>query len=313
MLLTSRERRLCHTLRDLPYEHEYRYTKYASQSLQRALFNSLVAENDDYLRALFGGNIPKAGEDWDLRNALGMVEGSEYSEAARGRACGHIFKSGDATYKCKTCTADETCALCTRCFEASEHTGHLVSQHISSGNSGCCDCGDDEAWKVPVKCAIHTADSSTMAGKRRQAPNLPEELVESIKMTIGRAMDYLCDVISCSPENLRLEKKDDIIRGDERESYLTSKWYEESGVPNPEFALLLWNDEKHTVDEVQQQVARACKATKKFGEAKAIETNDMGRSVVDYSRDLNNLLKVAKIIEQIKITVTIRSSRDTFR
>ncbi|KAL9136453.1 MAG: hypothetical protein Q9175_002341 [Cornicularia normoerica] len=313
MLLTSRERRLCYVLRDLPHEHKYRYTKYASQSLQRALFNSLVAENDDYLRILFGGKVPKAEEDWDLRNAQGMVEGSEYSEAARGKACGHIFKNGDATYRCKTCTTDETCVLCTRCFEASEHTGHLVSQHISTGNSGCCDCGDDEAWKLPVKCAIHTADSSATAGKQRQAPTVPEELVESIKMTIGRAMDYLCDVISCSPENLRLEKKEDIIRQDERQSYLNSKWYEESEDPDPEFALLLWNDEKHTVDEVQQQVARACKATKKFGLEKAIETNDMGRSVVNYSRDLNSLLKVAKIIEHIKITVTIRSSRDTFR
>ena len=313
MLLTSRERRLCCTFRDLPHQHSYRYTKYASQSLQRALFHSLVAENDDYLRSLFGGKVPKPGEDWDLRNAWGLVEGSEYSDAAKGKACGHIFKSGDATYRCKTCATDETCVLCTRCFEASDHTGHLVSQHISTGNTGCCDCGDDEAWKLSVKCAIHTAETFTNGGGKQPAPHLPEDLLESIKMTIGRAMDYLCDVISCSPENLRLEKKEDIIRQDERQSYLNSKWYEESQDPDPEFALLLWNDEKHTVVEVQQQVARACKETKRFGLEKALETNDMGRSVVDYSRDLNSLLRVAKIIEQIKITVTIRSSRDTFR
>ncbi len=304
---------MCCSLRDLPHQCDYRYTKYASQSLQRALFYSLVAENEDYLRTLFGGKVPKLGEDWDLRSARDLVEGSEYSEAARGKACGHIFKSGDATYRCKTCATDETCVLCTRCFEASEHTGHLVIQHISLGNTGCCDCGDDEAWRIPVKCAIHTADTFSNLGKQQQAPNLPEELFESIKMTIGRAMDYLCDVISCSPENLRLEKKEDIIRQDERQSYLNSKWYEESQDPDPEFALLLWNDEKHTIVEVQQQVARACKATKRFGIEKARETNDMGRSVIDYSRDLNSLLKVAKIIEQIKITVTIRSSRDTFR
>lgn len=313
MLLTNRERRLCYALRDLPHQHNYRYTKSASQSLQQALFNSLVAENENYLRILFGGNIPKPGEYWDLRNARGMAEGSEYSEAARGKACGHIFKSGDATYRCKTCTTDDTCVLCTRCFEASEHTDHLVSQHISLGNSGCCDCGDAEAWNVPVKCAIHTADMSAKRGKQQEGPSLPEELSESIKMTIGRAMDYLCDVISCSPENLRLEKKEDIIRQDERQSYLNSKWYEESQDSDPEFALLLWNDEKHTVVEVQQQVARACKATLGFGEEKALETDDIGRSVINYSRDLHSLLRVAKIIEEIKVTVTIRSSRDTFR
>lgn len=313
MLLTSRERRLCCILRDLPHQHSYRYTKYASQSLQRALFGSLVAENDDYLRILFGGKVPKPGQDWDLRKAQGMVDGSEYSEGARGKACGHIFKNGDAAYRCKTCTTDDTCVLCTLCFEASEHTGHLVSQQISQGNTGCCDCGDDEAWKIPVKCAIHTADNPSNPARQPHVLKIPEELSESIKMTIGRAMDYLCDVISCSPENLRLEKKEDIIRQDERQSYLNSKWYEESQDPNPEFALLLWNDEKHTVEEVKQQVARACKATEKFGHEKALETDDLGRSVVSYRRDLNSLLRVAKIIEHIKVTVTIRSSRDTFR
>ena len=313
MLLTGRERRLCQVLRDLPQEHGYRYDRYASQSLQRTLFKFLVVENDEYLRILFRGKVPRAGEDWSLRNAQGMIEGSEYSAAARGKACGHIFKSGDANYRCKTCTNDETCVLCTRCFEASDHTGHIVSQHISLGNSGCCDCGDEEAWRLPVMCAIHTADSSKTAGKQRQAPTLPNELIESIKMTIGRAMDYLCDVISCSPENLRLEKKEETIREDERLSYLNSKWYEESEDPDPEFALMLWNDEKHTVDEVQNQVARACKRTYRFGKEKANETNDNGRSVIDYSRDVNHLLSVARIIEQIKITVTIRSSRDTFR
>lgn len=313
MLLTGRERRLCHILRDLPHEHGYRYTRHAAQSLQRALFRYLAAENDDYLRIFFHGNVPGAGEDWDLRAAQGMLEGSEYSEAARGKACGHIFKTGDVTYRCKTCTTDDTCVLCTRCFEASDHTGHLVSPNISLGNTGCCDCGDNEAWRIPVKCAIHTADASNTSGKRKQVSDLPDELTESIRMTIGRAMDYLCDVISCSPENLRLEKKEDIIRQDERQSYLNSKWYEEPEDSDPEFALMLWNDEKHTVDEVQHQVARACKTPLSFGLEKANETNDMGRSVVDYSRNVNHLLNVAKVIEQIKITVTIRSSRDTFR
>jgi len=313
MLLTGRERRLCHVLRDLPKQHGYRYTKLASQSLQRILFYSLIGDNEQYLRILFKDNVPKPGQDWNLRDAQGFLEGAEYSEGARGKACGHIFKIGDATYHCKTCTSDDTCVLCTRCFEGSDHEGHVIAQHISSGNLGCCDCGDDEAWKVPVRCSIHTADPSTSAGKKRQAPRLPDDLVESMKMTIGRAMDYMCDILSCSPENLRLDKKEALIKEDERDSYLTSKWYEEPEDPDPEFALLLWNDEKHTVNEVRDQVAKACKREGSFGLEKANETNDLGRSVIKYSRDVDHLLRVAKIIEQIKITVTIRSSRDTFR
>ena len=313
MLLTGRERMLCQNLRDLPKEHGYRFTQSASQALQQILFASLVAQNEDYLRILFNGNLPKPGQDWILRRAQGFIEGSEYSDAARGKACGHIFKNGDAVYRCKTCTSDDTCVLCTRCFEGSDHAGHTVTQTVSSGNSGCCDCGDDEAWRVPVKCAIHTLDRLTASGKEKQEPRLPDDLLESLRMTIGRTLDYLCDVLSCSPENLRLDKQAGEIKQDEQDSYLTSHWYDEAEDHDPEFALMLWNDEKHTVQEVTDQVARACKKAKSFGEEKANETNDFGRSVIEYSRDLNRLMRIAKIIEQIKITVTIRSSRDTFR
>ena len=313
MLLTSRERRLCEVLRDLPERYNYRYTTQASQAVQQVLFRSLVAENDDYLRAVFRGRLPKKEEEWSLRQAQGIAEGVEYTEAARGKPCGHIFKYGEATYRCRTCTLDDTCVLCSRCFDASDHTDHLVNVNISPGNSGCCDCGDAEAWRIPVHCTIHDAEMSNTAGKRKQVPPLPDELMESIKVTIGRAIDYMCDVISCSPEQLRLQKTEDTIRQDERLSHLASKWYEEAEDPNPEFALVLWNDEKHTVDEVQTQVARACKERLKFGRDRANETDDIGRSVLKYSKDISKLLQCAKVIEEIKVTVTIRSSRDTFR
>ena len=63
----------------------------------------------------------------------------------------------------------------------------------------------------------------------------------------------------------------------------------------------------------QDQVARACKRERSFGLQKAYETDDVGRSVITYSQDLKDLLEKARIIENIKITVTIRSARDTFR
>ena len=313
MLISNRETQLCQVLRAFPYDHRLRYTDEVSQALQKTLFRSLVAENDEYLRGLFHDQVPEPGKKWSLSKAQGMSEDIEYTEAARGKACGHIYKNGDSVFRCKTCTTDDTAVLCTRCFEASDHTGHIVTQSISLGNSGCCDCGDDEAWRVPVNCAIHSADSSRSAGKAPQIPAPPDELLECIKMTIGRAMDYVIDVISCSPENLRLMKTKDIILRDEEQSRLTSLWYDESQEPSPEFALILWNDEKHTVRETEDQVCKACKRQKSFGVKKAEEANDYGRSVVMHSNDIDRLLDTARIIEQIKLTVTIRSSRDTFR
>ena len=49
------------------------------------------------------------------------------------------------------------------------------------------------------------------------------------------------------------------------------------------------------------------------GLKRAHETDDVGRSIIKYSTNIDDLLRVSSIIEQIKVTVTIRSARDTFR
>jgi E3 ubiquitin-protein ligase UBR1 len=217
---------------------------------------------------------------------------------------------------CRTCSLDDSCVLCSKCFDASDHAGHVVLVLISPGNSGCCDCGDAEAWRLPVKCAIHTAsdDDTTPMDADGGSLALPPDLVEAIRSTIARAFDYLCDVISCSPEQLRLQKSVTDIRHDEKQSRLTSRYYgSEVEAECMEYALTLWNDEKHTIPEVQEQVRRACKETLEFGKLRAHEANSMGRSIVKYSTDLRDLMQVSRIVEQIKVTVTIRSSRDTFR
>lgn len=320
MLVSLQEQELCRHLRELPRRHNYRYTEHATRELQQILFHSLAGRGE-YLPLLFPNGPPTDPEQpWSLRDAQGAVEGAEYTEAARGKPCGHIFKSGEATYRCKTCTADDTCVLCARCFDASDHDGHQVYVSVSPGNSGCCDCGDDEAWVRPVHCNIHTASPSSepeskSAGKAKEGSVLPEELLESIRMTISRTLDYLIDVFSCSPEQLRLPKTEESILEDERSSRLTAKWYGPGDQPeeNQEFCLVLWNDEKHTVHDVRDQVARACKQKLAFGLAKAHEVNDIGRATVVTRSSIPDLLKMAKIIEDIKLTVTIRSARDTFR
>lgn len=318
MLVSSLEEQLCKKLRDLPKTFDNRYTDAARRAVLETLFRSLAANRDDYVRLFFPQGPPSPDSAWSLRDAQGAVEGAEYTEAARGHPCGHIFKSGEATYRCKTCTVDDTCVLCAKCFDASDHEGHLVYVSISPGNSGCCDCGDPEAWVRPVHCNIHTAlsgNESKAAGKAKEPPSLPEDLLDGMRTTIARALDYLCDVFSCSPEQLRLPKTEESIREDERLSRLTSKWYGglEVSEEDQEFALVLWNDEKHTVMDVENQLARACKQTQRFGRDKAYEVDDIGRSVIIYSTDVKDLLRMAKIIEEIKLTVTIRSARDTFR
>lgn len=310
--LAECERILGQGLVRLPSRHNYRYGPQAENDLLELLFRSLAGYNEDRLVDLFPDGPPSG--PWKLAEAQGAKEGAEYTEAARGKRCGHIFKAGEATYRCLTCATDETCVLCSRCFDSSDHTAHQYQISISSGNCGCCDCGDEEAWRLPLFCAIHT-DSGNAKGKERAQRPLSRDWVDHIKLTISRALDYFCDVISCSPEQLRLPKTEEGIRQDEEASRLRPGWYGEGDTTEeePEFALALWNDEKHTIRDVAHQVTRACRERDRFGEDRAHETNDIGRSVVKYSKDLQRLLAVSTIVEQIKVTVTVRSARDTFR
>ncbi|KAF2770353.1 hypothetical protein EJ03DRAFT_373708 [Teratosphaeria nubilosa] len=320
--VSANERSLNHELLTQLFHFQHRWTSQTDYHLRRILFQHLAGRRSDYLRYFFPQGEPvDQSQPWSLKTAQGAEEGREYTAAAKGTACGHIFKSGESTYHCKTCASDDTCVLCSRCFESSDHEDHNVFISVSPGNSGCCDCGDHEAWKKEVNCSIHTAtaDSGKQAGGKDKAPaipagsQLPDDLVESIRMTIARVVDYLCDVFSCSPEQMRLPKTELGIQNDERLSRLGGIYGDEPADPNPEYALILWNDEKHTVEDVQNQVARACQKPKRFGLQKAMEVNDVGRSVVHYSKDLKELMRMATVIEQIKVTVTIRSSRDTFR
>ncbi|KAF2753703.1 hypothetical protein EJ05DRAFT_457618 [Pseudovirgaria hyperparasitica] len=319
MLVSQHEQVLCRQLRDFPRRFHNRYNDDSSSALLELFFRSLTGFKDEYLPYFFPNGVPRSTqEQWSLKLAQGAVEGAEYTEAARGHPCGHIFKSGEATYRCKTCTVDETCVICTRCFDASDHEGHTVYVSISPGNAGCCDCGDDEAWIRPVHCNIHTIGAESIshaAGKIKEGSPLPEDLQEYIRTTISKIFDYFCDVFSCSPEQLRLAKTEESIRQDEHSSRLHSKWYGEldTDEDDQEYALVLWNDEKHTIGDVENQVARACKQRKDFGRQKANEVNYVGRSVVIFDTNIPKLLKMAKIIEEIKLTVTIRSARDTFR
>ncbi|KAL1884288.1 hypothetical protein VTK73DRAFT_3272 [Phialemonium thermophilum] len=312
--LSSQEIQLCRFFKDLPARYRFRYSKDAARELLASLFWSMAGGSSDYMRLFFPLGDPLQTDSVKLSDAQGTVEGAEYTEAARGRVCGHIFKAGEPMYTCRTCSADDTCCLCSKCYDATDHNGHMVRISVSPGNSGCCDCGDPEAWKTPMFCTIHSMwENEQSKGKGKEAAGLPEDLVANMRMTISRALDYMCDVISCSPEQLRQSKTVETIQYDEEMSRLCSPHYGEDIDPPGDFVVLLWNDEKHTVLDVQEQLARACGMTAAAGLERAYETDAVGRTILMYEESIERLLEVASIIEQIRLTVTIRSSRDIFR
>jgi len=101
--LGAAESQLLQKLRDCPRAHDLDYTEQAQTSLLKDLSYSLACNKPEYLNYFFPNGVPVEGSPtaWSLSQAQGAIEGAEYSAAAKGKPCGHIFKSGEATYRCK--------------------------------------------------------------------------------------------------------------------------------------------------------------------------------------------------------------------
>ncbi|KAJ0234924.1 E3 ubiquitin-protein ligase [Hirschfeldia incana] len=91
--------------------------------------------------------------------------------------CGSVWGHNDIAYKCRTCENDPTCAICVPCFENGDHRLHDYSIIYTGG--GCCDCGDETAWKREGFCSKHKGSE--------QIQPLPENIANSV----GPVLDAL--------------------------------------------------------------------------------------------------------------------------
>ena len=83
--------------------------------------------------------------------------------------CAKPLKSGvDVAWKCEDCEKDPTCIICKECFEKSDHTGHRV--WLKTNVSGCCDCGDPEAWDPKGCCPDHQGIDSSRGPALAKVP-----------------------------------------------------------------------------------------------------------------------------------------------
>lgn len=110
-------------------------------------------------------------------NALNNL--AESSIGQRG-VCGMVWGLNDIAYTCRTCEHDPTCAICVPCFQSGNHKDHDYSIIYTGG--GCCDCGDETAWKREGFCSKHKG--------AEQIQPLPENLANSV----GPVLDalYIC-------------------------------------------------------------------------------------------------------------------------
>lgn len=101
----------------------------------------LVAFKDNKLKEL---NL-NAHLKYELRNEEKLV-------------CAKVIKYTDTVVECQQCRMDSTCIICIDCFNNGNHEGHKYK--IRTGSSGCCDCGDREAWKPSGFCTKHTGQAA---------------------------------------------------------------------------------------------------------------------------------------------------------
>ena len=111
--------------------------------------------------------------------------------------CAKPLKSGvDIAWKCEDCELDPTCIICKECFEKSNHEGHRV--WLKTNVSGCCDCGDPEAWAEKGSCPDHKGiDSSREAALsalppkvRQNAPVVYKSLTKILKGILLSMIEY---------------------------------------------------------------------------------------------------------------------------
>ncbi|KAI9104974.1 hypothetical protein DFS34DRAFT_223040 [Phlyctochytrium arcticum] len=244
---------------------------------------------------------------------------AEYQESQRGKACGHVFRKGEGVYRCRNCALDETCVFCSRCFHATSHDGHDTSFTIAAGSGGCCDCGDPEAWRIPLDCIYHSlANGETNQemepgeGNTATVP-LPDNIVLSMRSTIATVLDFILDTVNDAPRDLTFPVTSPEIVELMNPADELSMGQEPSAAQRAKFACVLWNDETHSFQEVIDQVVAAIQVSKDDARSIAEFVDSHGRYVLSVSNQLSRMLEIGGIVQRIGLTVSIRTARETFR
>ncbi|GBE78568.1 hypothetical protein SCP_0114570 [Sparassis crispa] len=280
--------------------------------------------------------LPNSNSSLPLHATLSEVQVSSGSQKelppVPGRPCGHIFKKGESCFRCKDCALDDSCVLCSKCFEATDHANHNVSFFIAQQSGGCCDCGDIEAWLVPIDCPFHPVSpevaeylSTFIAGTLQTPPrtaskvisaqdvspvkdyplrvSVPPELRDTMSRTVAYALDFVLDTLDYSPDETYVPATEIDLRA------------QLSGDPmmRDQFCAIIWSDDKHSFEELTQLLRDLANRSREEASEIVERIDEQGREIVDMNSNASRLLEIAHTISQIDLGVTVRRAYDTFR
>lgn len=111
------------------------------------------------------------GESWRNEHALPLpdlspretADMSEFYERLRtlpmqASRCDTFWEGEHIAYRCHTCATSSSSCICAWCFHSSDHRDHDYCIYRSE-LGGCCDCGDNSAWKESGFCHRHQPPS----------------------------------------------------------------------------------------------------------------------------------------------------------
>ncbi|XP_016970698.1 E3 ubiquitin-protein ligase UBR1 isoform X2 [Drosophila rhopaloa] len=176
-------------------------------------------------------------------------------EGNTATVCGKVFKNGEPTYSCRECGVDPTCVLCVNCFKRSAHRFHKYKMS-TSGGGGCCDCGDDEAWKKDHYCQLHLANRKNPL----ESKILTEAVLERAEICFGAILAFCVNYLEIEP-NASLQCLDGELDG-------------------AQYCTVLYNDESHTFDQVIQTLTKIVKCRQKDAMEIVAAIDREGRAVV---------------------------------
>ncbi|TFK38761.1 hypothetical protein BDQ12DRAFT_99504 [Crucibulum laeve] len=308
----------------MPGSRKYVFTPAARAEILSKLYASFMGPYAHLFLPPLASQVPPHTFLSDFQASNSFSGAGKEDPIIPGRPCSHIFKRGESCFRCKDCALDESCVMCARCFHATDHIDHNVSFFIAQQSGGCCDCGDDEASRVPLGCPYHPPasqpeESDFFNGTPKAASKtfanivppvqdypfrvpVPSELRDLMHRTVAFALDFVLDTLDYSPDeptvpaneaDLRLQPSADPMMKDQ-------------------YCVILWNDDKHSFEEVIKLLCDMTNRSREEASQVAHRIDETGREIIDMNTNVTRLLETALAITQIDLGVTIRRAYDTF-
>ena len=95
-------------------------------------------------------------------------------------------------WSCRDCEKDSSCIICMECYEKSKekHIGHKIKYKTKV--SGCCDCGDPDAWDPKGFCSEHMGSFNNDTDIENYVKScFDNDIIEKIKNHIIEIVKYI--------------------------------------------------------------------------------------------------------------------------